>query len=63
MRTLDAEKHVQGIVCKHHLSTRGACNYAFRGVWGPREKSIGDPWTPSNPNGTFVSSHPIQNVT
>lgn len=37
---------------KHHLSQRGAYNFAHRDVWGPRQKSMGNAWSPTNPNGT-----------
>ncbi|KAJ5404585.1 hypothetical protein N7509_004456 [Penicillium cosmopolitanum] len=33
------------------LSQRGATNFAHRDVWGPREKTMGNPWSPNNPNG------------
>ncbi|GLA52791.1 hypothetical protein AnigIFM63604_009670 [Aspergillus niger] len=48
------DEYVQSMLNKYHLSTRGACNYAYRDVWGPREKSMGDPWSPANPAGTVI---------
>ncbi|KAL3448024.1 pyridoxal phosphate-dependent transferase [Aspergillus insuetus] len=36
----------------YYLSTRGAHNFLNRDVWGPREKSMGNPWSPENPTGT-----------
>ncbi|PYI13134.1 PLP-dependent transferase [Aspergillus violaceofuscus CBS 115571] len=39
---------------QHHLSVRGACGFVNRDVWGPREKSMGNPWTPTNPSGTVI---------
>ncbi|KAL6405318.1 hypothetical protein AUP68_11070 [Ilyonectria robusta] len=37
---------------KHHLSGRAARGLLYRDVWGPREKSMGNPWSPENPDGT-----------
>ncbi|KAJ5223158.1 uncharacterized protein N7469_009398 [Penicillium citrinum] len=36
----------------YQLSQRGAPNYADRDIWGPRGKSMGDPWSPTNPDGS-----------
>ncbi|KAJ4258244.1 hypothetical protein NW762_008393 [Fusarium torreyae] len=36
---------------KYGLSTRGVQGALYRDVWGPREKSMGDPWSPTNPDG------------
>ncbi|KAJ5378116.1 uncharacterized protein N7496_005525 [Penicillium cataractarum] len=52
--SVENDEHVQSTLSKYHLSIRGACNFAYRDVWGPREKSMGDPWSPSNPNGTVI---------
>ncbi|KAJ5339493.1 aminotransferase sirI [Penicillium brevicompactum] len=38
----------------YHLSSRGACNALFRDVWGPREKSMGNPWSQNNLTGTVI---------
>ncbi|KAJ5342322.1 hypothetical protein N7541_011446 [Penicillium brevicompactum] len=38
----------------YHLSSRGACNALFRDVWGPREKSMGNPWSQNNLSGTVI---------
>ncbi|XWW92727.1 hypothetical protein V2A60_000653 [Cordyceps javanica] len=39
---------------EHHLSNRGASGFTHRDVWGPREKSMGNPWSPTNPDGTVI---------
>lgn len=39
----------------YQLSQRGAPNYADRDIWGPRGKSMGDPWSPTNPDGRWAS--------
>ncbi|KAL4750711.1 hypothetical protein BDW72DRAFT_203716 [Aspergillus terricola var. indicus] len=36
----------------YHLSQRAAYNSVHGDVWGPREQSMGNPWSPSNPTGT-----------
>ncbi len=53
--SVDNDEYVQSTLNKYRLSTRGAYNFAYRDVWGPREKSMGDPWSPTNPTGTYVS--------
>ncbi|KAH6889398.1 pyridoxal phosphate-dependent transferase [Thelonectria olida] len=44
----------QATAANHKLSTRGACGLLYRDVWGPREKSMGNPWSPANPSGTII---------
>lgn len=39
---------------RHRLSKRGAHNFAHRDVWGPREKSLANPWSPDNLNGSII---------
>ncbi|KAL7769986.1 hypothetical protein ACKLNR_001370 [Fusarium oxysporum f. sp. zingiberi] len=41
-------------VAEYQLSTRGAQGLLHRDVWGPREKSMGNPWSPTNPGGTVI---------
>ncbi|KAF5007791.1 hypothetical protein FDECE_5915 [Fusarium decemcellulare] len=36
---------------RYCLSERGAYNYAHRDIWGPREKSMANLWSPANPDG------------
>ncbi|EAA65386.1 hypothetical protein AN0744.2 [Aspergillus nidulans FGSC A4] len=36
----------------YHLSKRAAYNSVHGDVWGPREQSMGNPWSPFNPTGT-----------
>ncbi|KAH8898013.1 PLP-dependent transferase, partial [Thozetella sp. PMI_491] len=38
----------------HNLSKRGACGFLHRDVWGPRENSMGNSWSPSNHGGTVI---------
>ncbi|KAH7007778.1 pyridoxal phosphate-dependent transferase [Ilyonectria destructans] len=38
----------------HHLSDRASRGLLYRDVWGPREKSMGNPWSPENPDGTVI---------
>ncbi|KAF5603999.1 plp-dependent transferase [Fusarium pseudocircinatum] len=39
---------------QYQLSTRGTEGLLHRDVWGPREKSMGNPWSPTNPGGTVI---------
>ncbi|RAH65211.1 pyridoxal phosphate-dependent aminotransferase [Aspergillus aculeatinus CBS 121060] len=48
------DKRVGAVMDQHRLSMRGACGFVSRDVWGPREKSMGNPWTPTNPSGTVI---------
>ncbi|PLB54002.1 PLP-dependent transferase [Aspergillus steynii IBT 23096] len=50
----DQERVLHSTAIEHHISRRGAVNFAHRDVWGPREKAMGDPWSPNNPNGTVI---------
>lgn len=36
------------------LSKRGTHGLLYHDVWGPREKSMGNPWSSANPEGTYV---------
>ncbi|KAG9569391.1 hypothetical protein KCU71_g2259, partial [Aureobasidium melanogenum] len=38
-------------MASYHLSKRAARNVPHRDVWGPREKSMGNPWSSENPEG------------
>lgn len=38
----------------HYLSKRGTRGLLYHDVWGPREKSMSNPWSPANPAGTYV---------
>lgn len=38
----------------HYLSKRGTRGLLYQDVWGPREKSMSNPWSPANPGGTYV---------
>lgn len=39
---------------RHSLSRRGASNSVHRDIWGPRERSMANLWSPENPNGMVV---------
>ncbi|XHF98611.1 hypothetical protein AWENTII_002159 [Aspergillus wentii] len=54
MSSASQEQSVEVVVSQHRLSKRGAFNFAHRDVWGPREKSMGNPWSPANPRGTVI---------
>jgi hypothetical protein len=43
---------VQAVMSEKHLSRRGGYNSIHRDIWGAREKSMANPWSPSNPDGT-----------
>ncbi|KAF3019788.1 hypothetical protein E8E14_012017 [Neopestalotiopsis sp. 37M] len=45
---------VRDAIQQFHLSKRGAFNGSYRDVWGPREKSMGNPWSPTNPDGMVL---------
>ena len=49
-----AQKTVEMTRVEHQISKRAALNFMDRDVWGPREKSMGNPWSPTNPDGTSV---------
>ncbi|KAL3305054.1 cutinase transcription factor 1 beta [Colletotrichum asianum] len=48
------DDRVQWAISQRHVSQRGAYNFAHRDIWGPREKSMANPWSPSNPDGTVI---------
>lgn len=43
----------------HYLSERGTRGLLYHDVWGPREKSMSNPWSSANPEGTYVQSVPL----
>lgn len=43
----------------HYLSKRGTHGLLYHDVWGPREKSMSNPWSPNNPGGTCVKFVPF----
>ncbi|KAF5554088.1 plp-dependent transferase, partial [Fusarium phyllophilum] len=45
---------VEDAASEYKLSARGAQGLLHRDVWGPREKSMGNPWSPTNPKGTVI---------
>lgn len=47
----DSTDRVEEAIEKHRLSKRGAFNYTYRDVWGPREDAMANPWSPNNPDG------------
>ncbi|KAF5701326.1 plp-dependent transferase [Fusarium mundagurra] len=54
MDTIEDTASVATTAAEHHLSTRGAQGLLYRDVWGPREKSMGNPWSPNNPGGIII---------
>nr|XP_036587431.1 uncharacterized protein CTRU02_02347 [Colletotrichum truncatum]KAF6798373.1 hypothetical protein CTRU02_02347 [Colletotrichum truncatum] len=48
------EERVEWAISQRQLSKRGAYNLVHRDIWGPREKSMANPWSPSNPMGTVI---------
>ncbi|KAF4341576.1 plp-dependent transferase [Fusarium beomiforme] len=54
MGTAEDAASVETTAVEYHLSTRGAHGLLHRDVWGPREKSMGNPWSPNNPDGTII---------
>ncbi|KAE8376633.1 PLP-dependent transferase [Aspergillus bertholletiae] len=54
MDPVHQEDQINAAISQHHLSRRGAQNFEYRDVWGPREKSMGNPWSPENPDGTII---------
>ncbi|KAJ5106933.1 PLP-dependent transferase [Penicillium angulare] len=52
----DPARTLESTIIEHGISKRGAINFIDRDVWGPREKSMGNPWAPNNPGGTYVPS-------
>ncbi|KAK2666558.1 Aminotransferase, class I/classII [Fusarium oxysporum f. sp. vasinfectum] len=54
MDTIEDTASVTTTAAEHHLSTRGAQGLLYRDVWGPREKSMGNPWSPNNPSGIII---------
>ncbi|PYI25871.1 hypothetical protein BP00DRAFT_357427 [Aspergillus indologenus CBS 114.80] len=58
------DERVGAVMDQHHFSVRGACGFVNQDVWGPCEKSMGNPWTPTNPPGITGprGSHHLRNV-
>ncbi|KAE8406708.1 pyridoxal phosphate-dependent transferase [Aspergillus pseudonomiae] len=54
MSEFHREEHIDAAILQHHLSRRAAENFEYRDVWGPREKSMANPWSPENPDGTII---------
>ncbi|KAL0778461.1 hypothetical protein CaCOL14_006114 [Colletotrichum acutatum] len=54
MSSIEDSDKITATAAEHHISARGAEGLVLRDVWGPREKSMGNPWTPDNPNGTVI---------
>ncbi|KNG89221.1 hypothetical protein ANOM_002139 [Aspergillus nomiae NRRL 13137] len=54
MSEFHREEHIDAAILQHHLSRRAAENFEHRDVWGPREKSMANPWSPENPDGTII---------
>jgi hypothetical protein len=52
MGTVEDAASIATTAAEYQLSTRGAQGLLYRDVWGPREKSMGNPWSPTNPEGT-----------
>ncbi|KAF6831228.1 hypothetical protein CMUS01_07420 [Colletotrichum musicola] len=51
---MESDNLVQWAISEQRVSRRGAYNFAHRDIWGPREKSMANPWSPSNPDGTVI---------
>lgn len=47
MESVAEDHRVEKAKFNFGLSRRGATNLLFRDVWGPREKSMGNPWSPT----------------
>uniref|UniRef100_A0A0B7KGS8 Aminotransferase class I/classII large domain-containing protein n=2 Tax=Bionectria ochroleuca TaxID=29856 RepID=A0A0B7KGS8_BIOOC len=45
---------MQELAQQYSLSARGAQGVFNRDIWGPREKSMGNPWSQTNPEGTII---------
>lgn len=56
--SIDTDPVVDAAV-HHGLSKRGTHGLLYHDVWGPREKSMGNPWSSTNPKGTYVRSVPF----
>ncbi|KAE8367080.1 PLP-dependent transferase [Aspergillus caelatus] len=54
MDSIRQEEHIDAAIVQHHLSRRAAENFEHRDVWGPREKSMANPWSPENPDGIII---------
>ncbi|PCD23201.1 hypothetical protein AU210_014724 [Fusarium oxysporum f. sp. radicis-cucumerinum] len=54
MGTVEDAASIATTAAEYQLSTRGAQGLLYRDVWGPREKSMGNPWSPTNPEGTII---------
>ncbi|KAF4422063.1 PLP-dependent transferase [Fusarium acutatum] len=54
MGTIEDAVSVANAAADYQLSTRGAQGLLYRDVWGPREKSMGSPWSLNNPDGTII---------
>ncbi|KAK1704955.1 pyridoxal phosphate-dependent transferase [Colletotrichum lupini] len=54
MISIEDSDRIATTAADYHISARGAEGLLLRDVWGPREKSMGNPWTPENPNGTVI---------
>ncbi|KAJ3548171.1 hypothetical protein NM208_g1138 [Fusarium decemcellulare] len=54
MNTIQDAAPITALAAEHQLSTRGAQGLLDRDVWGPREKSMGNPWSSTNPSGTVI---------
>ncbi|KAH6612180.1 pyridoxal phosphate-dependent transferase [Boeremia exigua] len=48
------EEIAEVAAAEHRLSKRGAYNATHRDIWGPREKAMGNPWSPDNTGGTVI---------
>lgn len=55
MSSFEDSDKITAMAADYHISARGAEGLVLRDVWGPREKSMGNPRTPENPNGTQVA--------
>lgn len=54
MSSFEDSDKITAMAADYHISARGAEGLVLRDVWGPREKSMGNPRTPENPNGTVI---------
>ncbi|KAJ8128709.1 hypothetical protein O1611_g4920 [Lasiodiplodia mahajangana] len=54
MALLEEPERIDAAITQHRLSKRAAYGYAYRDIWGPRVKSMGNPWSPDNPSGTII---------
>ncbi|KAL2852938.1 PLP-dependent transferase [Aspergillus pseudoustus] len=54
MASVEKANCVEAAVIEYRLSHRGTCNFAYRDVWGPRERSMANPWSSDNPDGTVI---------